>query len=308
MKLTNSTNYDVLLSKKRKEFEFYYIEMILNKWLGKFKINGLSYRQEKFFLMRLWDTGSVAFCRPTNYDLLTKYQIDEMLGEESILVVRYAPSNRYNIYNYPTHAFAINNRGVKFIPYNELEIDKDIVIVYSQANEHSIFESIKSKIDKIVDLEMILYACNKIQKSNWALGINIDDKTAANGIISQLMSDKPFVIATFEQLKEVGQIGNNAPFISDKIEMMIQSNLDSIYTYLGFNNVGVLEKKEHLLDNEINANNEVIASNNDNFIEKISQGLDRVNSVFGTNISIELTNKEINLDSKDKDEEEQEND
>ena len=299
MKIKESDNYEKILKEKRKSFEYYYTELILNKWLSKFTIKGLNYKQVRFFLMNLWSIGSVAICRPNNYKTLESEGLDELLGEYYLLVVKYAPTDYRNIYNFPTHALPINNKGVNFIPTTPLEIDKEIVIIYAQANHHSIYESIKSKIDKIVDLEMILYACNKIQKSSWTLGIDLDDKMAERGILNQLMSDKPFVIATLEQLKDVKGFANNSVFVSDKFEQMIQANLNEIYTYLGFDNIGVLEKKEHLLNSEVDANNDVLQVNNDSFIEQIGGDLKRASEVFNKELSIELKNKVIQEDSKE---------
>lgn len=293
MNITKSSDIDKELLAKRKAFTYYYTEMILNKWLSKFNLIGLNYKQARFLLMKLWSKGSVGFCRPTTYKEMPS-DLQEMLGDESLLIVDYAVADRYDIYNYPTKAMAINNRGVSFIPTTPLVIDKEIVIIYAQEHHHAIYDSIKSKIDKIVDLEMILYACNKIQKSNWAIGIDIEDRVASKGILKDLYSDNPYIVATFEQLKEVKSLVSSAPFVSDKFENMIQKNLDEIYTFLGFNNVGVLEKKEHLLDNEIEANNNVIATNNDNFLDMIEEGLERVNKVFNTTLKVELKNKEIN--------------
>lgn len=293
MKITKSNNFEKELLDKRRAFKYYYTELIFNKWLGKFKFPELNYQQVNFMMKRFWDTGSVAFCKPIGSKTLEKYNVD--LGDGKLILVKYEVSDYYSIYGFPTKATPINIRGVNFIPQTPLEIDKEIVIVYAQENHHSIYESIASKINKIVDLEMILYACNKIQKGSWSIGVDKDDKTESAGILRDLMSDNPFIIAYLDKVKDVKGLVAGAPFVSDKFEQMIQKNLDEIYTFLGFNNVGVLEKKEHLLNEEINANNNVIDSNNDSFLDTIQEGLERVNNVFGVKINIELKNKVLNV-------------
>ena len=83
MKIKESDNYEKILKEKRKSFEYYYTELILNKWLSKFTIKGLNYKQVRFFLMNLWSIGSVAICRPNNYKTLESEGLDELLGEHN---------------------------------------------------------------------------------------------------------------------------------------------------------------------------------------------------------------------------------
>jgi len=63
--------------------------------------------------------------------------------------------------------------------------------------------------------------------------------------------------------------------------------LNECLTYLGINNANV-DKKERLITDEANANNQYIDSCSQMFLESRKQAIEQVNAMFGTNITVEL--------------------
>ena len=55
---------------------------------------------------------------------------------------------------------------------------------------------------------------------------------------------------------------------------------------LGVNNVGIGEKKEHLIVDEVNANNEDIEQQSYSFTSEIEDGFKRVGKVLGYNVPV----------------------
>lgn len=80
----------------------------------------------------------------------------------------------------------------------------------------------------------------------------------------------------------------------DKLEEYEKAQENKILTYLGINNVDN-EKKEHLIVDEVNANNQFIQANGDNFVDNIQEFFDRMNDTFGFELSIELKNKPVEI-------------
>lgn len=66
--------------------------------------------------------------------------------------------------------------------------------------------------------------------------------------------------------------------------------LNECLTYLGINNANT-DKKERLITNEVNANNQFIESCSNIFLESRKKAVEEINKKFGTNISVELRNK-----------------
>lgn len=65
--------------------------------------------------------------------------------------------------------------------------------------------------------------------------------------------------------------------------------LNEALTYLGINNANT-DKKERLISNEVNANNQFIESCSQLFLESRQRAVDKINKKFGTNITVELRN------------------
>lgn len=68
--------------------------------------------------------------------------------------------------------------------------------------------------------------------------------------------------------------------------------LNECLTYLGINNANT-DKKERLITNEVNANNQFISSCAEMFLESRKRAVERINTMFGTNISVKLRNSDL---------------
>ena len=91
---------------------------------------------------------------------------------------------------------------------------------------------------------------------------------------------------TYYQYQKVKGITSGAPYIIDKLEQDRQKIENDILTMMGVNNVGIGEKKEHLIVDEVNANNQDIEEQDNAFESQISNDFDRVNKCFSKNIEV----------------------
>lgn len=68
--------------------------------------------------------------------------------------------------------------------------------------------------------------------------------------------------------------------------------MNEALTYFGFNNANT-DKRERLLTDEVNSNNQLIDCCAQMFLEARQRACDEINKKFGTNISVELRNKPV---------------
>lgn len=265
----------------RQRLLFYYNEKFFNKWMNKLKLDGLNYQQEEYIMRKWWATGVVACSKPVGVP--NNLGID--FKEDSIIFTPFAPQNVFNIYDWPTEAMPINTRGVKFVSDRPLSVDKEIVIGYIQKNHKSIYSSIEAKINEIVDIEMTIRICIFTQKMPWLIGTTPENKQEVEDLIEGLQSDEPFLFTTLEEPEKAKSLISGAPYILDKLQNMVQVLVNEILTFLGCNNIGIPEKKEHLLNEEVNANNQDIQENSDQFLEMAKYFFDRVDKVFGKKVT-----------------------
>ena len=75
---------------------------------------------------------------------------------------------------------------------------------------------------------------------------------------------------------------------------------------LGVNNVGIGEKKEHLIVDEVNANNEDIEQQSYSYKSEIEDFFERINSTFGVQIRVIDMNEQFKETEDEIDEKEEE--
>ena len=273
----------------RKKIRFYYNEKFFNKWMSKYEFPELNYQQKHYIMKKWWAEGSIACSKITSADgdlkeLIMAGAID--MKENIIIFTPWAFADRYNIYDFPTHIRLVNTRAVKFITTDILELDVEAVILYAQKNHKSIFSSIEAKIDELVDIEMKKRVARKAQSQPWMIAFAPEDFEQAKVLQEQLENDEPYLFVPFQEVDKVKGITSGAPYIVDKMEQDRQKIENDILTMLGVNNVGIGEKKEHLIVDEVNANNEDIEQQSISFRNEIEDGFDRVSKVLGFKVSV----------------------
>ena len=174
----------------------------------------------------------------------------------------------------------------EFISNEELELDVEAVILYAQKNHKSVFSSIEAKIDEIVDLEMKKRVSLKSQSQPWLFVFDPEDFNQVKVLQQQIEEDEPYCFVPVKQVDKAKALTSGAPYIVDKIQAQIDGRVDEVLTMLGVNNLGVDEKKEHLVVDEINANNEDIEQQSYSFKSEIEDGFERVNKVLGYKVQV----------------------
>lgn len=273
----------------RAKFLFFYTEKYFNKWMSKYMFIGLNYQQSHYLMKKLWSVGSSACSSISSADdvlagLMKTGDLD--MGTNTLIFTPWTPAKRYNIYDFPTHIRLINTRGVKFITEKELELDKDAVIIYAQKNHKSVYSSIEIKIKELVDIEMKMRVARKAQSQPWLYTLSPEDKENAKILQEQMEDDEPYLFAPFNAPDKVKGINSGSPYIIDKLEQDRQKVDNDILTMIGVNNVGIGEKKEHLIVDEVNANNEDIEQNSIAFKSEIEDSFDRVNECFSHKVKV----------------------
>ena len=280
----------------RKRFEFFYTEKFFNKWMNKYDFKCLNYQQKNYIMRKFWADGTIACSEIKSADpllagLIESGEVD--MGSDKLIFTPWVMANRYNIYDYPTHARRINTRGVKFITPDALELDKEIVIGYAQKNHKSVYSSIEAKLKELIDVEMKKRLARKSQAQAFLFTFDSEDMEQAKRLEQQLEDDEPYIFVPVNAPDKAKGFSSGAPYIVDKLEQDRQKIENDILTMLGVNNVGIGEKKEHLIVDEVNANNEDIEQQSSSYTNEIEDFFDRVNKAFNVKVEVVDINKEF---------------
>ena len=144
----------------------------------------------------------------------------------------------------------------------------------------------------------------KAQSQPWFIGFSPEDYSLAKNLQEQLENDDPYLFAPVNDPNSLKGITSGAPYIVDKFEQDRQKIENDILTMLGVNNVGIGEKKEHLIVDEVNANNEDIEQQSISYKSEIEDGFERLNKIFGLSIQVIDMNEEFKENEDEIDEKE----
>ena len=85
---------------------------------------------------------------------------------------------------------------------------------------------------------------------------------------------------------DISVLNTTAPIVFDKLQIQKTNVLNECLTFLGINNANT-DKRERLVTNEVESNNEMIQVNSDVMLEARKQACKEINEMFGLNISVE---------------------
>lgn len=276
----------------RSTIKSYYLLKYYNLFLNGYKFTGLDYQQKDFLLRKMWALGRIACFR------LSSETPNHPQGE--IVFCPFATAT-LNIYDYPVKVSLIKLKNVNFIPAKLQTVDKDVVIGYAQRNKHSVMEMVLPLIEKIVDVEMTLRTSLKSQKTPWLVGYSPETEQQRQIIKENLESDEPYLFLEMEDINQFKAIVSGANYNCDKLYNLKQCYENEIKEYLGINNLGVNEKKEHLIGDEINVNQEIVESHGECFLDCLKEFCERIKDVLGYEVTVEL-NKPDSIEYKEENE------
>lgn len=95
-----------------------------------------------------------------------------------------------------------------------------------------------------------------------------------------IFGDKNYGEFSMEVLK------TDSPIVFDKLQVQKHQVMNEFLTYLGINNAN-MDKKERLVDDEVQANNEEVESFFNSMLKAREQACKEINELFGLNISVE---------------------
>jgi hypothetical protein len=196
-------------------------------------------------------------------------------------------------YNYIKTINYINNKDCVLIRNNDLaKATRDYIANYAE---------------RMLEVEMCIRANINQQKFPWFINATEKTKKSLEIIFEKVENFEPFILAN----KEIG-LGDNAlevltmptPYVADKLNEYKYELEREILTFLSLNNN--FEKKERLLTDEINSNNDFISTNAMLMYKNRLQACEEINKKFGLNVKV-LPNKKMITKYYQDDEEKEEN-
>lgn len=181
-------------------------------------------------------------------------------------------------YNYIKTIKYINNDECTLIRNNDLaKATRDYISNYAE---------------RMLEVEMCIRANINQQKFPWFINASEKTKKALEIIFDKVDNFEPFILANREIMGEnpLEVLTMSTPYVADKLNQYKYELEREILTFLSLNNN--FEKKERLLTDEINSNNDFINTNAMLMYKNRLQACKEINEKFGLNVRV-LPNKDM---------------
>lgn len=124
-----------------------------------------------------------------------------------------------------------------------------------------------------------------------------NQRLTMENLFNQIDANKPAIFGdkdTMSNLKEaVKVLPTNPPFIADKLLDYKKQIFNEALEFLGINYLS--EKKERLISNEVNSNNELINLNLQSYLIPRQKAAEQFNKLFGTNVEVKVRSDLYNI-------------
>ena len=273
-----------------------------NKYFGLFlnayKFTNLSKNQSRYLLKSMWKRGTVACFivegtrkEPTMNQALTNTSpntVSPAFESDGLLVFTPYAVNQWNIEDEPSVITLVNTRGATFIPTRPQIVNKDVVIGWGHTSHAPVRSLVMWYVERIADVENTIDINLFAHKLPRLVVCSPEDRERVADIMEAIDrgEKKLFLEAEdYQALKNVLDAGGSS-YIIDKLYTYKQNLENELLSFLGINNVAV-EKKERLITDEANSNNQLINDSSDCFLDSLKNMCDEIETVLGYNISVE---------------------
>lgn len=197
------------------------------------------------------------------------------------------------------------NDGGLLNPYDEPTILRPVATNYDGMTEEyengSTCVLIRNNDDMIPTRNTIKLYAYRLADISRTIDINISamktpilitctekQRTTLKNVYKQWNGFEPVIFGSKDlDLSGVNVLKTDAPIVFDKLQIQKHHIWNECMTFLGINNAN-MDKRERLVDDEVQANNEQIEMSVDVMLKSRELACEQINSIFGTNISVEV--------------------
>lgn len=199
----------------------------------------------------------------------------------SFLNLKVVPSDTLNVYNEPLSYHAFSTGYSRDFPRDEC------VFIRNNYLEKSTDSTILIFAEKLAEIDVAITVNIKAQKT--PVLVRCDEKTrlSLEAIYNQFDGNKPVIWgAKSLQEKPLEVLRTEAPFVADKLREEKRAVWNEALEFLGLNTNPSDKKKERLIVNEVDANNEQIDIQSSAMLLTRQEACERINEMYGLNVSV----------------------
>lgn len=187
---------------------------------------------------------------------------------------------KYDIYNEPLSFNVIGNN------YNKMIDREDGVLIRNNATSSNDYDDLLLFAERINEVEQTMDINLNGQKTPFVILCDEKERLTFKNILNQVQKFKYAIFGSKKlSMNSMSVMETKSEYLLDKLQDHKNSLMNELLTFLGINNNNT-DKKERLLVDEVNANNEFILVNIDHMYEERKKACEEINKKFGLNITV----------------------
>lgn len=287
-----NNNYNLLSYKSianqlnnRTYTDYFYRLMLIARSLFKWEglPNGID---EKWIEKYLFYEGTCVFYKDPNLGyMVTKWSTQGTLN---------AYDEPTTIRPYATNTMELNNGEL-------LDNNENCVIIRNNDDMIPTFPTIQLYSADLTNIKRTIDTNISVQKTPTVVTCTDKQKLTFKQAIKQRDENEPVIYGDKNiDINSINVLNTSAPIVFDKLQIQKNNIWNECMTFLGINNANT-DKRERLVDDEVQANNQLIKANEDVMLKAREKACELINNMFGLNISVKRRTdlKMANMPSED---------
>ena len=148
---------------------------------------------------------------------------------------------------------------------------------------------------RMAEIDDIIMQNLRQQRVPYLFATNENNQYSIKSLYDRMYQGEPAIFVDKEMLKgepeNIMVLPTQAPYLVDQLQIQKQEMERELLTFLGINNT--LEKKERLLVDETNSNNQFIKMASDIGFKQRQLACEQMNEMFGLNVTVKETQDEF---------------
>ena len=206
---------------------------------------------------------------------------------KGFMVQRCTPSGIINNYDEPTHvrAYGTNYRG------KSLEVGEDCILIRNNDEMIPTMNTVKLYAWRLADITRTIDVNVNAMKTSGMILCSDKQKNTMKQLFAQWNGNEPLIFGDKNlDMSGIDTLKLDAPIVFPQLQRQKHEIWNECMTFLGINNAN-MEKRERLVDDEVQANNEQIEASGNIFFKARKLACERINDKFDLNIKVSFRNE-----------------
>ena len=201
---------------------------------------------------------------------------------DQFLALKCVFSGKFDVYNIPMKRRAIANNG-----YN-LDLDyTNSVVIYNNYLHHNNLNVLEMFAKRLYNLERTIDINVDAQKTPVIIQCDENQKLTLQNVYMQYNGNMPVIYGDKKlNPNDFNVLKTDAPFVAQNLYELKTQIWNEALTYLGITNLNIV-KKERLVTDEVTRSQGGIISSRHSRLQSRKEAVEKINDMFGLDISVE---------------------